>query len=138
MKKTFILLMSVLCTVNILADDVTSGIIINNTDGSAATISISKLRSIKFSDGNMILYMNDNSQQSICIDDITNITFDNIMSAIKTLTNGNIGDNTIRITDIAGNTVFKGKATDIPSHGNLPTGIYVITTNGKNYKVMIK
>lgn len=138
MKKKITLLASMLCTLCAFADDGAPGITVNKSDGSSISIVISELKSIKFGEGTMIVNMKDDSQQNISIGDIKNITFEDIATAINTLTKGNAADSAVCITDLSGRTVYSGKAAGCPVQGQLPSGIYVITANGKSCKVMIK
>lgn len=127
-----------LCSLSVFADDVTPGITISKTDASKASVAISQLRSIKFEEGSMIVNMKDNSKQTFNIDDIASISFDDISTAINALTNGNIANATICITDLSGNIIYKGIASHAPAQEKLSAGIYVITVNGKSQKVMIR
>lgn len=138
MKKQFITLIILFFCLNISAEDTTPGIIVNKSDGSTVSIAIQQLQSIKFADGNMIVRMKDDTQQSYNIDDITNMTFGDIATAIKVLTDDKVTTGKLLITDITGRIVYNGTAVNATTANNLPNGIYVITTNGKSYKVMIK
>lgn len=137
MNKRVTLLFSILCSIGAFADGVTPGIIISKTDSSKASIAIAELKSIKFSDGAMIVNMKDNSQQSFNTDEVTNITFGDIPTAISTLYNGSTSAGIVSISDISGRAVYNGKAIDA-AQVKLPAGIYVVTANGKSLKVMIK
>lgn len=137
MKKELITIIAALCSLSMSADDVTPGITVSKTDGSSASIPLTTLQSIKFSDGNMAINMKDKSQQTFTIDEIAIIKFEDIATAINTLSCGNTSNSNISISDLSGHTVYKGKAADA-IQTKLPAGIYVITTNGKSYKVMIK
>lgn len=136
MKKELITIIAMLCSLSMSADDVTPGITVSKTDGSSASIPLTTLQSIKFSDGNMVINLKDKSQQTFIIDEIAIITFEDVVTAINTLTCGNTAK-IISITDLSGHIVFNGKAAEA-MQTKLPAGIYVITTNGKSYKVMIK
>lgn len=138
MKKQFITLIILFFCLNISAEDTTPGIIVKKSDGSTVSIAIQQLQSIKFADGNMIVRMKDDTQQSYNIDDITNMTFGDIATAIKVLTDDKVTTGKLLITDITGRIVYNGTAVNATTANNLPNGIYVITTNGKSYKVMIK
>lgn len=139
MNKAIFSILAMFCPLSIFADDVTPGIIINKTDGSNTSVSISQLQSIKFAEGNMVVYMKDNTQQMLAVDDITTIMFEDITTAIKTLVDKNNANTSITITDISGRIVYSGTATDdYLSKEKLSHGIYIITANGKSCKVMIK
>ena len=137
MKKELITIIAMLCSLSMSADDVTPGITVSKTDGSNASIPLTTLQSIKFSDGNMVINLKDKSQQTFSIDEIAIIKFEDIATAINTLSCGNTYNSNISITDLSGHIVFNGKAAEA-MQTKLPAGIYVITTNGKSYKVMIK
>lgn len=137
MKKELITGIAALCSLSIFADDVTPGITVSKTDGSSTSIALSELQSIKFGEGSMVMNMRDNSQQCFAIGEIAIITFEDVATAINTLTRGNATNGNICIADISGRTVYNGIAADA-EHVRLPAGIYVITTNGKIHKVMIK
>lgn len=124
-----------LCSLSIFADDVTPGITVNKTDGSAISFATAEMYSIKFAEGNMIVNMKDCSQQSVALDDITNIIFEDISTAIKALTNSGSDNGFVTITDLSGRIVYNGKA---ETRKALPNGIYVVTVNGKSCKVIIK
>ena len=137
--KAWLGFFAMLCPLSMFADDVTPGITVNRTDGSSISVAINELQSIKFAEGNMIVKMNDNSQQTFIIDDITNITFNDITTAIKALTSSSLtGESKVTITDLSGRTVYNGTAEQSPAQGQLPAGIYIITANGKSCKLMIK
>lgn len=127
-----------LCSLSAFADNVVPGITINKSDDSSIAIELSQLQSIRFSEGTMIVNLKDNSQQTFAIDDIKSLTFNDIETAIRTLTNGNAADCKISIADLSGRTIFSGKASNYATQEKLPAGIYVITANGKSCKVMIK
>lgn len=135
--KNITLLASMLCPLSLLADDLTPGIVVRNADESTVTIAISELRNIKFNGADMIVNMKDNSQQSFSIDGIMSITFDNITTAIRHLTNGAPVDDAVCITDISGRAIYRGNAANVPAQTSLPAGTYVITVNGKSHKVII-
>lgn len=137
MKKELITIIATLCSLSMSADDVTPGITVSKTDGSSASIPLTTLQSIKFSDGNMVINLKDKSQQTFIIDEIAIIKFEDIATAINTLSCGNISNGNISICDLSGHTVYKGKAAEA-KQTKLPAGIYVMTINGKSYKVMIK
>lgn len=137
MKKELITIIATLCSLSMSADDVTPGITVSKTDGSSASIPLTTLQSIKFSDGNMVINLKDKSQQTFIIDEIAIIKFEDIATAINTLSCGNISNSNISICDLSGHTVYKGKAAEA-KQTKLPAGIYVMTINGKSYKVMIK
>lgn len=143
--KLLFSIFAMLCSLSMFADDVTPGITVNKNDGNSISIATKDLLNIKFSEGNMIVKMKDNSEQNFVIDDITNITFEDVATAIKALTDGNAfssltgesGTN-ITITDLSGRTFYSGTAAKYPAHTQLTPGIYIITANGKSCKVMIK
>lgn len=137
MKKELIIVIATLCSLSMSADDVTPGITVSKTDGSSASIPLTMLYSIKFCDDNMVINMKDNSQQVFTIDEIAIITFEDIATAINTLSSENTNNCNISISDLSGRTIYKGKAAEA-IQTKLPAGIYVITINGKSYKVMIK
>lgn len=134
MKKVFLLYSALLCSLSCFADE-TPGIIINKSDGSSITVATSSLRSIKFNDGKMIVNMKDDSQQFVNLDDITNITFENIVTAINSITEGS-SDSFVTVSDLSGRILYNGKANENMNKDNL-RGIYIITTNGKSHKVKI-
>ncbi len=134
MKKTFITIVAMLCAISTFADG-TPGLIVHKTDGSSISISTSALRNIKFSDGAMVVNMKDNSQQTISVDDISDMTFGSISSAITFITEGK-KEEQIVITDLAGRVIYRGNANECGQLGTLD-GIYVITINGVSHKVRI-
>lgn len=138
MSKKVMLLFSMLCSLSVFADGGVPGIVISNTDSSKASIAIAEMKSIKFSDGVMIVNMKDDSQKSFIIDEIAIITFEDIATAINVLTSGNTSNSNVCITDVSGRTVFNGKAMDVSEQPKLPAGIYVVTANGRSQKIMIK
>lgn len=134
MKKIILLYSAFLCSLSCFADE-TPGIIINKSDGSSITVATSSLRSIKFNDGKMVINMKDDSQQLVSLEDITNITFEDIVTAISSITEGS-SDSSVTVSDLSGRILFKGNAKDKTDMSNL-RGIYIITANGKSHKVKI-
>lgn len=137
MKKLFITLIVIFFSLDISAEGNTTGIIVNKSDGSTVSIAIQQLQSIKFSDGNVIVRMKDNTQQSFNIDDITNMTFGDIATAIRVLSDNNIKSNKLIITDIIGHIIYNGTVANATATCNLPNGIYIISVEGKSRKVII-
>lgn len=121
-----------------MADEV-PGITISKTDGSNISLPTNELRSIKFKEGSMIVNMKDDSQQLFSVDDIANITFGDIITAINTITNDQ-PDTPITITDLSGRIIYKGNASNIhcPAPNTQLTGTFIINANGKSRTVIIK
>lgn len=111
------------------------GIIVNKGDGSKITVVLSDLRSIKFSEGNMVINMKDEVGQTVSLDEIESITFEDVVTAINTLS-VDAKDDHVVVTDLAGRIIYKGRAESARSVGGLH-GIYIITVNGKSHKVSI-
>lgn len=133
-RKSLSTIAALLCSLSIFAEE-TPGIIINKSDGTSITISTTSLRNIKFSDGNMVVKMKDDTQQLIDVDDITIITFADITTAIHTITDGNT-ETQIVITDLTGKVVYQGNAETENALSTLE-GIFIVTANGKSHKVKI-
>lgn len=134
MKKLIVITAAVMCSLCSFAEE-KPGIVINRTDGSSTSIEISLLKSIKFSEGNMIVCMKDESQQTINLDDVTTITFADVITAIRVVTEGKT-DEQVTITDISGRIIYKGNVAEVGNAGHL-SGIYVITVGEKSHKVRI-
>lgn len=137
MRKILICVITTLCSLSTLADDVTPGITVSKTDGSSTLIPLCELQSIRFNEGIMVINKKDNKQHCLAVDEITVITFEDISTAVNVLTSKNPANGNICITDLSGRVVYSGKVTDT-GHSQLPAGIYVIRANSKSYKVMIK
>lgn len=137
MKKVLITVIASLCSLGISADDTTPGITVSKADGSSTSMPLVELQSIKFNEDSMVITKKDNKQQRFAIDEIAIIKFEDVATAINVLTSGDAANSNISIADSSGRTVYKGNAADA-AHAKLPTGIYVISANGKSHKVMIK
>lgn len=128
----FLVVMFPLCS---MADDV-PGMLVHKTDGNSLEVEIANISSIKFNDGLMVINGKDNSQQCLPLDDISQITFSTIETAISSLTRG-VKSGVVTITNLSGQIVYKGKV----GASELPTslkGVYIITVNGQSHKVTIK
>lgn len=117
-----------------LADDVSS-LIITKTDGQQTGVALTSIRSIKFSDDQMIINTN-GSTMCVAVSDITSVTFGSLATAIQTVA-GSEGTTSVLVTDLDGKIVYQGTS----MNENIPAGlkgVYVITTGGVSKKVTIK
>jgi len=118
----------------IMAEEVTS-LTISMTDKTTLTVPISDIRSIKFQEEAMLILQNDNNTRQIKIDEISFLTFSNVETAIQCIT----GNQTcaITLTDINGQIRYQGKSNskDIPTDIR---GTFILTTEGKSHKIIIR
>jgi len=110
------------------------GMVITKNDGSTVQITLANLRSIKFSEGNMVIHQRDAQQQTVSLCDVTSITFADITAAIAAV----IGDDAeaeVTVTDLAGRVVYRGAKS-----GELPAlkGTYIVSSGNNRVKVYVK
>ena len=114
----------------------TPGLLIQKSDGSQVELRLSEIRSIKFGNGQMIVNGKDSAEQVFRVDDISKMTFCDIITAIKSLScNAESGE--VIVTDLSGKVVYKGKSGSV----NVPTtlkGTFIITVDGQSHKVTVK
>lgn len=132
MKKTFITILAMVCSLGIFADEI-PGIVVSKSDGGKVPVATSAIHCIKYGEGTMAVLMKDGSQQTFSLDDITTITFESLPTAIRNImaeTKGNV-----IVTDLSGRVLYEGSA-----NGQMPSlhGLYVITTNGESRAVLIR
>ena len=134
-KKCFIVTGIALATLSAHADEV-PGMVVQKTDGSRVELAISSISKITFADGQMVVNAKDDTQKMLSLDDISQISFCSIISAIEALTHNN-SDATVVITNLSGQIVYKGPASSALLPASLK-GVYVITVNGESHTVTIK
>jgi len=135
MYRKIITLCFSLLPLTMMADEV-SGMIVQKNDGTQLNVDVATLRSIKFSDGQMLVIKTDNSQMAVNIDDVSVITFGNISLAVAALS-GDGQSQQMTITDLSGRVVYKGlsHSADVPQNLH---GTYIITVNGTSRKIAIR
>lgn len=115
------------------ADDIPA-LVVMTSEGERTQIDITKLRSLKFNDGNMIIYGKDDSRKTVNVDDVARMTFSSITAAIESV---RTDDSVITVYDLSGKKVFRGRNTDSLQQTDLK-GIFIISYQGTSRKVLIK
>lgn len=134
MRKTIFVLALGMISLCAMADNV-QGFVVTKTDGSTQQVPISSTLSIKFADGNMVINKTDNTKLVMSLDDITEITFSSVPSAIKAIIGST--NKQMTISDLGGRVVYQGdsQGTTLPSSLH---GVYIFTIDGQSHKVSIK
>ena len=134
MNKFLSALLVALPALSALADQV-PGMLVHRTDGTQVEVPIAQIRSIRFSDGQMVISQRDDTCQAILLDQISQISFGSITEAIESLTL-HAADRDITITDLSGRVLYSGPA----QSDQLPTtlrGACIIIVDGVGHKVTI-
>lgn len=134
MNKFLSALLVALPVLSAQADQV-PGMLVHRTDGTQVEVPIAQIRSIHFSDGQMVISQRDDTRQAILLDQISQISFGSIAQAIQSLTL-HAADRDITITDLSGRVIYSGPA----QSDQLPTTIHgtcIIWVDGVGHKVTI-
>lgn len=124
--------LAILLAGSCLADDI-SALKIRKNDGEN-TLALSELRSIKYTDSDMVLNMKDGSQQVFALDDIVVMELGQISMAIKNICFDK--NDAYVITDLQGKVVSKGNCAEL----SLPIlkGIYTLSVGNKSKIIVVK
>ena len=139
MKKrlfVFVLAFVIIVPKALAVADNTPAMLITKTDSTQVAIEIATLRSIKFSDGMMVVTAQTGTQQTVNLDDIAVITFGSMTTAVETLVPQGSTEH-LMITDLAGRVVYEGTAQGFAQHDGL-RGVYVVKVGTRSYKVAVK
>lgn len=121
-----------MCAVSASADNQDPVLVVNTTAQESKEIVLSNISKITYSDDSMIITLRNGGTETILLDDITTMTFSNVVSSITKM--GFDTDNTVTITDLGGNNVWSGNIKDMPRI----SGVYVVKQGEKVNKVLIK
>lgn len=137
MKKTMISALMATAFLPCFADDVPSLKI--NANGTETNLELAGIKTIKFSENNMMVNFKDGTEKTFSLDDVTVIEFGTTTSAIKEILAEGNEDSTFSITDINGKTIIKGKCKDFQNlNMSLMRGLYVITSGKTTKKILVK
>lgn len=121
-----------MCAVSASADNQDPVLVVNTTAQESKEIVLSNISKITYSDDSMIITLRSGGTETILLDDITTMTFSNVVSSITKM--GFDTDNTVTVTDLGGNNVWNGNIKDMPRI----SGVYVVKQGENVNKVLIK
>lgn len=132
MKRLYTMALCAMCAVSASADNQDPVLVVNTTAQESKEIVLSNISKITYSDDSMIITLRNGGTETILLDDITTMTFSNVVSSITKM--GFDTDNTVTVTDLGGNNVWNGNIKDMPRI----SGVYVVKQGEKVNKVLIK
>ena len=149
MKKLLIALIAAFYTLQVMADDFSLYITASST---SSEYSLSSLKKITFSGGNIVLTTTSGQSQSFAISSITKMYFGTTSSSIQQLADGAATTWDGETLTFAGNSgkvrIYRPSGTLVASQSiadeasislsTLPRGIYIVNINGKSFKISKK